>query len=480
MADFKIMPHNIEAEQAVLGCILIDIQAQADILGIMKEDDFYSESHRNIFFVMNKVYQRSIPVDFVTLSDQLDKDKLLDKVGGIEYITTLTNVVPSAANFSYYCDIVKSDSIRRKLISSGQHIIEEAYNNEDKDQSLKFAQKEIFDIAEKEGGSTLEHVGKPDGAIKKVIDKFDRIAKDPTSINGIPTGFKEFDQITNGLQNSDLILLAARPGVGKTSFSMNILVNAAVENGKKCAIFSLEMSREQLMQRAICSLAKVSMAKALNGTMTPEEWNRIWTATKKLEQSGLYIDDSSLTTPADVLAKCRRLKAKENIDLIMIDYIQLMSSGSGRKNENRQNEVSDISRNLKIAAKELNVPIIVLSQLSRGVESRQGDHRPLLSDLRDSGAIEQDADIVLFLYNPEKYNDVPQEDEPGTVELIIAKHRNGRTGTVKLRWIGEYTTFVNLNEKLLLPKKEQHIEASKIEETPLENTSDVDVFGDDD
>lgn len=477
MADYKIMPHNIEAEQAVLGCILIDMQAQADILGILKEIDFYSQAHRDIFSSMVKIYQASKPVDFVTLSDQLERDKILDKVGGIEYITTLTNVVPSAANFKYYCDIVKSDSLRRKLISSGQKIIEDAYENDDKDKCLQFAEKEIFEISEKQERSALEHVGAPNGAVKHVIDKFDQIAKDPTSIKGIPTGFKDFDKITNGLQNSDLILLAARPGVGKTSFSMNILVNAATEHGKKCAIFSLEMSREQLMQRAICSLAKVSMAKALNGTMDAEEWKRIWTATKKLEQSGLYVDDSSLTTPADVLTKCRRLKAKENIDLIMIDYIQLMSSGSNKKDLNRQNEVSEISRNLKITAKELNVPIIALSQLSRGVESRP-DHRPMLSDLRDSGAIEQDADIVLFLYNPEKYNDVPQEDEPGTVELIIAKHRNGRTGTVKLRWIGEYTTFVNLGEKVASARKE-HIDVDKIEETPLSVNEDTDVFSDD-
>ena len=477
MADYKIMPHNIEAEQAVLGCILIDVQAQADILGIMKEEDFYTQAHRDIYLSMLKIYQKSIPVDFVTILDQLDKDKILDKVGGIDYITTLTNVVPSAVNFKYYCDIVKADSTRRKLIESGQKIIQDAYENEDKDKSLQFAEKEIFDIAEKQERSALEHVGVPNGAIKHVIDKFDAIAKDPTSLKGIPTGFKEFDRVTNGLQNSDLILLAARPGVGKTSFAMNIIVHAATTLGKKCAVFSLEMSKEQLIQRAICSLAKVSMAKALNGSMDAEEWKRIWSATKRLEQSGLYVDDSSLTTPADILTKCRRLKAKENIDLIMIDYIQLMSSGSNKKDMNRQNEVSDISRNLKITAKELNVPIIVLSQLSRSVEARsENGHRPMLSDLRDSGAIEQDADIVLFLYNPEKYNDVAQEDEPGTVELIIAKHRNGSTGKVKLRWIGEYTTFVNPDERVAVQKME-HINYNDIEEMPLEN-ADIDVFSD--
>lgn len=471
--DYKIQPHNLEAEQAVLGCILIDNQAQIDVLAIMHESDFYSEAHAQIFKAMNKVYQKSIPVDFVTLTDQLEKDGMLEKVGGIDYIMTLTNTVPSAANFKHYCDIVKADSIRRKLIRSGQEIIEDAFENEDKDKSLQFAEQVIFDIAEKEGRSSLEHVGRSDGAVKKVIDKFGEIAKDPTVLKGIPTGFTDFDKITNGLQNSDLILLAARPGVGKTSFSMNILVHAATELNKKCAIFSLEMSKEQLMQRAVCSLAKVDMGKTLKGEMDAEEWKRIWAASKKLEQSGLYVDDSSMTTPADLLSKCRRLKMQDGLDLIMVDYIQLMTSA--RKADNRQLEISDISRTLKIAAKELNVPIIVLSQLSRAVESRQ-DHRPLLSDLRDSGAIEQDADIVLFIYNPEKYNDVPQEDEPGTVELIVAKHRNGGTGTVKLRWIGQYTTFVNIKDKVYLPKQAK-VQAKDISEQPVDNI-DIDVFDD--
>ena len=273
--DYKIQPHNLEAEQALLGCILIDNQSQIDILATMHESDFYSESHSQIYKAMNKVYQKSTPVDFVTLTDQLEKDGVLEKVGGIDYIMTLTNIVPSAANFKYYCDIVKSDSIRRKLIRSGQEIIEDAFNNSDKDKSLQFAEQVVFNIAEKEGRSSLEHVGRGDGPVKKVIDKFGEIAKDPTVLKGIPTGFTDFDKITNGLQNSDLILLAARPGVGKTSFSMNILVHAATELNKKCAIFSLEMSKEQLMQRAICSLAKVDMGKALKGEMDAEEWKRI-------------------------------------------------------------------------------------------------------------------------------------------------------------------------------------------------------------
>ena len=478
MADYKIMPHNLEAEQAVLGSILIDTQAQGDIMAMLKEEDFYSQSHRQIYESMLKIFKRSTPVDFVTLSDQLDQDKVLDKVGGISYITTLTNVVPSAANFKYYCDIVLADSLKRKLINAGQKIIETAYEEENHESCLQFAEKSVFDISEKESKSALEHVGVPNGAIKKVLDKFDQIAKDPTSIKGIPTDFRDFDIMTNGLQNSDLLILAARPGVGKTSFAMNILVNAATKYNKKCAVFNLEMSRDQLMQRAICSLAKVPMSKALNGSMDAEEWKRIWQASKKLEQSGLYVDDSSLTTTTDILTKCRRLKAKEGLDLVMIDYIQLMATKEKRKGDTRQNEVSDISRNLKIAAKELNVPIIALSQLSRDSEKRQGDHRPMVSDLRDSGSIEQDADIVLFLYNPEKYRDVEQEDEPGTVELIVAKHRNGSTGTVKLRWIGEYTTFVNIGEKTNFKSKE-HMSVEKVEETAIDNVDTSQIFDDD-
>lgn len=474
MADYKMLPHNLEAEQAVLGCILLDNVAQADIFPTIDQEDFYSDAHKDIYGSMLKIYQKSIPVDFVTLAAQLEDDKILEKVGGIDYITFLTNAVPSAANFGYYCDIVKANSVRRKLIKSGQDIIENTFKNEDKERDLEFAEQVVFEIAEKQQRATLEHVGKPGGAIKKVLDKFDTIAKDPTSLKGIPTGYRDFDAITNGLQNSDLIILAARPGIGKTSFAMNMLVNASIEQGKKCAVFSLEMPREQLMQRAICSLAKVPMNKALKGTMNADEWQRIWTASKKLEQSGIYIDDTPGITPSELVSKCRRLKAKENIDIVMVDYLQLMHSGKDYKNT--VDEVSFISKSLKEAAKELNVPFVVLSQLSRASETRT-DHHPVVSDLRDSGSIEQDADIILFLYNPAKYNDAEQPDEPGTVELIVAKHRNGETGTIKLRFIGEYVTFVSFGDKVKV-QKVQEINSSDIEETALDSQVDVDVFGD--
>lgn len=461
MPDYKMMPHNLDAEQATLGCLLIDSMCQTEIMSMLKSEDFYTDAHKNVFSAMVKIFQKNTPIDFVTLTEELEREGKIDAIGGIDYINFLTNVVPSAANYKFYVDIVKSNSIRRMLIKSGQNIIESAYSNEDKDDVLSNAEAEIYSIAENEEVSQLEHIGKPNGAIKSVIDKFDKVAKDPNSLRGLSTGYRDVDDITNGLQNSDLILLAARPSVGKTSFAMNLVTNIAVKEGKSCAVFSLEMSKEQLTQRALCSLAKVPMQSALTGKMSSDEWKRIWTATKQLENSKLFIDDSSLTTPATLLSKCRRLKAKEGkLDLIMIDYLQLMTSDS-RKKENRQSEISEISRNLKVAAKELNVPIVVLSQLSRDIEKREG-HRPQLSDLRDSGAIEQDADIVMFLHNPEKYNDSPTAEEPGVVELIFAKHRNGRVGSVKLRWIGEYTTFVGMEEKVKYQKPK------KLEEAPVE------------
>lgn len=451
----KVMPHSVEAEQAILGCILIDENVPVQVMSVLKKDDFYIDAHSEIFEAMNNIYNSNRPVDFITLTDELDKKNLLNVVGGIDYITTLTNVVPSAANFSHYMEIVKRESILRKLITSGQKIIENSYESEDKDQAISFAEKLIFDIAQNEDRSSLEHIG---DALRETIEKFDKIAKDPNVLRGIPTGFKELDRITNGLQKSDLILLAARPGVGKTSFAMNIVTNVAVNQKKRCAIFSLEMPKSQIAQRALCSVATVSMSKALKGDLTVEEWKAIWAANKKLNESGLYIDDSSMNTPMDILSKCRRLQREGGLDLIMIDYLQLMNSG-GKEKDNRQQEISEITRNLKIAARELDVPIILLSQLSRAVESRK-DHRPVLSDLRESGSIEQDADIVMFIYKPDMYNDVVNEDGPGICELNIAKHRNGPLDTIKLRWHGEYVTFTDVD------KKERKFEAPQKDEVP--------------
>ncbi len=472
MPDYKIMPHSLESEQAVLGSILIDSLCQTEIMSLLSANDFYTESHKVIFEAMTKIFNRNTPIDFVTLLEELERSKMVEQVGSIDYITFLSNVVPSAVNFNYYCEIVKANSVRRMLILAGQNIIQKAYSEESKDEVLDFSESVVFKISETEETSALEHIGKPNGALTQVINKFDKIAKDPNSLRGIPTGFKDFDAITNGLQNSDLILLAARPSVGKTSFAMNIMTNIATKAKKSCAVFSLEMSKAQLAQRALCSLSKVPMKKALDGKMQADEWKRIFAGERQLADAKIFIDDSKIT-PATLVSKCRRLKAKAGgLDVIMIDYLQLMESEKGAK-EGRQNEVSAISRKLKLAAKELDVPIIVLSQLSRDIEKREG-HRPQLSDLRDSGAIEQDADIVLFLHNPEKYNDLPTQDEPGVVELIIAKHRNGQTGSVKMRWIGEYTTFVNLDERVKFADKT--IAENESKEVALTETDDVDFI----
>ena len=452
MADYKILPNSMEAEQALLGCVLLDSDAQLEILNKIQKEDFYTESHKKIYDSMLNVYMKNIPVDFVTLTTQLEVDKNMELVGGVEYISYLTNVVPSAANFGYFMQIVKANSIRRHLILEAQNIINNTFETEDSDMAMQVAEKKIFELSQKESASELELVGKPGGVLTNVLKQISELAENKGKMRGIPTGYKDFDAITNGLQKSDLILLAARPGVGKTSFAMNIAVNAAVNDGKKVAIFDLEMSKEQLMQRALSSLAKVNLGHVLKGDMDSEEWKRIWTAEKKLAQSSIYVDDSSMVTPFEIISKCRKLKMTDGLDLIVIDYLQLMTMGKNTR-DSRNQEVSDITRTLKIAAKELNVPIILLSQLSRAVEIRE-DHRPVLSDLRDSGSIEQDADIVLFLYNPEKYNDVVTEDEPGTVYLLISKHRSGSTGEVKLKWVGEYTTYLNHDEKVQVEEQQ--------------------------
>ena len=391
---------------------------------------------------MYEIYKKNSPVDLITLSDELEKNDLLESVGGLEYITTLTNIVPSASNYKHYIEIVKRDSVLRKLIKAGNDIVNNAYSGADKNDAIAFAEKNVFDIGREEERSSLTHLG---DALDGVMDKFQVIQKDKGSLRGISTGLYGLDKLLNGLQKSDLILVAARPGCGKTSLAMNIVNYAAINGKKNCAIFSLEMPKSQLAQRSLCSVAYVDMEKALKGELSVKEWEALWSAKEKLSKANIFADDSSLNTPMDILSKCRKLKRERGLDLVMIDYLQLMNSGS-KSPESRQNEVSTMSRNLKIAAKELDVPIILLSQLSRSVEQRS-DHRPQLSDLRESGAIEQDADIVIFIYRPDMYNDAPESEKGQDIaEIIVAKHRNGPQGTVKVKWLSKITTFANLEK----------------------------------
>lgn len=465
------MPYSIETEQAVLGCVLISENAASFICSAFKEDAFYSISHKKIFGAMLKNYQENKPVDYVTVSSTLDKQGELETVGGLEYLTTLTNIVPTAANYSHYTDILKRDMVLRQLIDAGEKIVQNAYESDDMVQALKFAEKLIYDIGDKQSVSSLEKIS---GAIKEVLDKFQTISQDKDALRGLRTGLYQLDKMTNGLQKGDLILLAARPAVGKTSLAMNIVNNCALQENAHVAIFSLEMPKVQLAQRSLCSHAFVSMERALKGELTSDEWAALWQANKDFMNAEIYVDDSSLNTPIDILSKCRKLKREKGLDLIMIDYLQLMTSSTSGRDANRQQQISDMTRMLKIAAKELEVPIILLSQLSRATEQRT-DHRPMLSDLRESGAIEQDADIVMFIHNPDNY-ETDESKKKGIVELILAKHRNGPVGTINLKFIREHTTFTNLtkdSEASSLEKSMPNFDASKVDKTKLPEMTSI-------
>ncbi len=452
MAVKKIreMPHSLEAEQAILGCLLIDVKIQVEISAFLEKEDFYAESHQYIFGAMEQIIKDNKPVDFVTLTDYLEKNAELERAGGIDYITSLTFVMPSTANYQMYLDIVKRDSMLRRIIKGGTDIIRECENSLDSDKALAYAEKTIFDIS---NTADTSEVVKISAVIPEVMDKLDKLQNDKSASHGVKTKFKGLDYLLNGLHGSDLIILAARPAVGKTSFAMNI-VEAVAEQDKTCMVFSLEMGREQLTQRMICSVAGVSMENAQKGKLNRQEWLKIAKAKEILANQKIFIDDSALITPEEALSKCRRIKKKHGLDLVMVDYIQLMNSGK-KNEENRQQEISKISRSLKIMAKELNVPVLALSQLSRAVESRKG--RPQLADLRESGAIEQDADIVMFIHRPDK-NATDKERAEGKIqenvaEIIVEKHRNGPQGIVKLYFRGECTRFENLADDTGEPEK---------------------------
>ena len=449
MANEQItMPYNRDAEMALLGCILMDAEIAADVVENLSPSDFYVESHQIIIRAMNQVFAARQPIDLVTVSDQLDANGELSKAGGIAYLTELAQMTPSAANYKSYQEIVGRDSTNRKLIRAGRKIIENSMKAASGVESLTYAEKLVYDVSKQTDRSAL--LGMTEGdVVGSVIHKFEQLQNNPDSFKGIPTGYKRLDQMMNGLQKTDLLVLAARPGMGKTSFSMNLVENAGINHGKTCAVFSLEMPRQQIVQRLLCAYAKVHMGKALKGQLTQDEWKKIILASDKLRKSPIYIDDSSSVTPAEILSKCRRLKSMTgSLDLVMIDYIQLMRGGSSTVagKENRQQEIASITRDLKIMAKELEVPIIALSQLRR-IQSNE----PTLSDLRESGAIEQDADIVMFIHRPEMVATAAEiaagKVVKGAADLIIAKHRNGEAGRVPLKFIGEYTKFVDVDDQ---------------------------------
>ena len=453
----RILPHNDEAEQALLGCLFINEDAPVTVLSEVKPDDFYQPAHRDIFQAMLELYWKDKPIDIATIVQQTEEMGVYESVGGVTYISTLSSFVPSGENYVHYMEIVKKNSLLRQLIASTQKIMDCAYSVETDQDALALAESEVYTLAEKKDRHELVDINE---AVAKAVEIMDEKQANPTEQNTVPIPFTELNKLLGGFHNSDLVLIAARPAQGKTSLGMNLISHAALDKSRrtpsgkvdpfKCAVFSLEMSAEQIATRLLCSVAKVSMQNVKDGTRTAQETLRLMEAQKRLSEAKIYIDDNALTTPMEILSKCRRLKRDKGLDLIMVDYLQLMTSG--KRVESRQQEVSDITRTMKIAAKELNVPILLLSQMSRDIEKRT-DKKPQMSDLRESGAIEQDADIIIFLHREHDKDDMTVDEDTRTkCDLIVAKHRNGSTGTVTVRWHGEYTTFTDLYEKSVRPE----------------------------
>ena len=434
----RSLPQSIEAEQSVIGAMLIDKSAIAQVLEKLKEDDFYRDGHRAIYKAIQEMFSKDIAVDLVTLLEYLKTTDMLDKAGGVTYISELSASVPTTANLGAYIRIVEEKSTLRRLIKASTAIIEESYNGgSDVEKVIDSAQKKMFDIAEKKDSKEYEALS---NVLERGFLEIERLFNNKGEITGVGSGIRALDDKTSGFQKGDMVLIAARPSMGKTTFSLNIAENAALKEGKSVVIFSLEMSKEQLAYKLLCSQASVDMLKLRTGNLEDADWERIAMATGPLSKAKIYIDDTAGMSIMEMRSKCRKIKMEHGIDMILIDYLQLMSGSSG--SDNRQQEVSEISRGIKALAKEMECPIIALSQLSRAPVQR-ADHRPMLSDLRESGSIEQDADVVMFLYRDEYYN--KETEEKGIGECIIAKQRNGPVGTVKMAWIGAHSKFADID-----------------------------------
>ncbi|WP_183359592.1 replicative DNA helicase [Geomonas limicola] len=436
----KLPPQSVEAEMSILGGILVDNEAINRALEILRPDDFYRESHRKIMQSMIELNERGEPCDLITMSTILKKKGELEEVGGGAYLATLVDFVPMAANIAYYCKIVKEKSITRKLISAATDIATQGY--EDKvnvEELLDGAQKVIFEIAENKIQRAYFPVSE---ILKDTIKNIELLYEKKELVTGVPTGYLDLDKMTAGFHAGDLVIIAGRPAMGKTTFAINAAEYAAIDSEKTypAAIFSLEMPKEQLVERLLCSLARVDLSRLRTGHLNENDWPKLTKAAGRLHDSKIFIDDTPSLSIMELRAKARRLKSEHNIGIIVIDYLQLMRGGPNP--ESRQQEISDISRSLKGLAKELSIPVVALSQLNRGLEQRT-DKRPMMSDLRESGAIEQDADIIMFVFREEVY-DKENEDLKGKAEVIIGKHRAGPTGTVHLAFRGEYTRFENL------------------------------------
>ena len=437
----KVPPHDIEAEQAVLGSMLTDRDAVIAAMETLKPDSFYREDDKAIYEAMQNLYNRAEPIDLITLKNELETMSKLEQVGGLEYLANLPEKAPTSANVQKYISIVEEKAMLRTLIKTANELIDLGYSQtEDVEDIMDHAEKKIFNIMQnknQKGYSPIKDV------LVESFTKLEELYNRKQHITGVPTGFTDLDYRTAGLHGSELILLAARPAMGKTAFVLNIATNAALRGKTGVAIFSLEMSKEQLVNRMLCSEAMVDSNKMRTGKLEEEDWAKLASVIGPLSEANIYIDDTPGITVMEIRTKCRKLKLEKNIGLVVIDYLQLIT-GNNKRVGSREQEISEISRSLKILAKELNVPVIALSQLSRAVEQRP-DHRPMLSDLRESGAIEQDADIVMFLYRDDVYN--KESEKKDIAEVIIAKQRGGSTGTVELLWMGNYTKFVNLETR---------------------------------
>lgn len=435
----KVPPHSLEAEQSVLGAMILDKEAIITAMEMISADDFYREAHKEIFEAITELYRKDEPVDLITLSEELKRRGTLEAIGGVTYLAGLSEGISTTANVKYYCEIVEEKAILRRLIKASNTIMAKGYEaDEEVNTILDLAEKSIFDIAQRKNHGAFTPIKE---VLLESFNKIEELHKNKGGLTGIPTGFIDLDNKTSGLQRSDLVLIAARPSMGKTAFALNVALNSALRGKYSVAIFSLEMSKEQLVQRMLSAESHVEIQKIRNGELNEDEWPRLVSAMGPLSEAKIFIDDTPGISVSEMKAKCRRLKMEHGLDMILIDYLQLMR-GDG-KSENRQQEISAISRSLKGLAREMDCPVVALSQLSRAPELR-ADHRPILSDLRESGAIEQDADVVMLLYRDEYYH--PDTEKKNIGEVIVAKQRNGPTGTVELVWLGQFTKFLNLEK----------------------------------
>ncbi len=445
----KLPPHNVEAEQSVLGAILLENHAIDRAVEMITPDDFYKESHRRIYTAMLDLVESAEPIDIITLPEVLKRRDELEKIGGLSYLTLLLNTVPNAANIRYHCKIVREKAILRSLINSTTDLLTKAYMEpENVDEFLDEAERVVFSIAEKKIKPSFFPIK---DVIKDSFELVEKLYDRKEMITGLPTGYNDLDEMTAGLQSSDLIIVAGRPSMGKTAFCLNIAVNAAIKSGLPVALFSLEMSKEQLVLRMLASEARIDAKQLRTGHLAQSDWNKLTSGAGTLSEAKIFLDDSSALNVLELRAKARRLKREHGLGLIIIDYLQLMR-GYGNV-ESRQQEISDISRSLKGLAKELNCPVIALSQLNRAIETRQ-DRKPLLADLRESGAIEQDADVIMFIYREEFYKrcECPPDGQcmcgrRGKATIVIGKQRNGPTGEVNLTFLNRYARFEDRSDR---------------------------------